>query len=62
MEAAKKADRAFGTPPPSTRHTATDASSDIKKITEHLLEKNATTEVMFITMLLKIPQKKDGRN
>ena len=49
MEAAKKADRAFGAPPPSTRHTATDASSDIKKITEHLLKKNATTEVMFIT-------------
>ena len=45
MEAAKKADRAFGAPPPSTRHTVTDASSDIKKITEHLLEKNATTEV-----------------
>lgn len=45
MEAAKKADRAFGVPPPSTRHTVTDASSDIQKITKHLLEKNATTEV-----------------
>ena len=45
MEAAKKADRAFSAPPQSSRHTVTDASSDIKKITEHLLEKNATTEV-----------------
>ena len=46
MEAAKKADRTFGAPPQSTRHTVTESSSDIKKITKHLLEKNATTEVI----------------
>ena len=44
MEAAKKVDRAFSAPPPSTQHTVTDATSDIKNMTKHL-EKNATTEV-----------------
>ena len=42
MEAAKKADQEFGITPRSTRHTTRDASADIHKITDHLLENKVT--------------------
>ena len=45
MEAAKKADRAFGVTPRSTKHTVADASNDITKIATHLLEQKVTIQM-----------------
>ena len=41
MEAAKKADLAFGVPPRSTAHTVASAVGDIEKMANHLMEKRA---------------------
>lgn len=45
MEAAKKADQAFGVHPQSTAHTIRDAKADVIKMATHLLNKKATTAV-----------------
>ena len=45
LEAAKKTDREFGVTPQSQRHTVRDADQDIRKLAQHLLEKNVTAEV-----------------
>lgn len=44
LEAAKKCDKVFGVPPPSTSHTVRDSKSDIAKLRNQLLEKEVTTE------------------
>ena len=48
MEAAKKADRAFGVTPQTSAHTTRDAENDINidKMVNHLIQKNVTTEVI----------------
>ena len=38
MDAAKKADKVLGVSPPTTSHTLSDASSDIKKMVTYLRE------------------------
>ncbi len=42
MEAAKKADRAFGVHPQSTSHTVRDAKADISKMAKHVVDKKTT--------------------
>lgn len=44
MEAAKKANRAFGVTPQTSAHTTRDAENDIDKMVNHLIQKNVTTE------------------
>ncbi len=44
LEAAKKCDKMFSATPHSTAHTVRDSNTDIRKIRDHLLEKEITTE------------------
>ena len=44
LEAAKRCDKVFAVPPKSTAHTVADSKSDIRKIREHLLERDITME------------------
>ena len=46
MEAAKKADRAFGVTPQTSAHTIRNAENEIDKMVNHLLQKDVTTEVI----------------
>ena len=45
MEAAKKADQAFGMTPKSGAHTVCSAENDIHKMAEYLMLKKATLQV-----------------
>lgn len=44
LEAAKKADSAFGVPPPSSQHTVRDAQTDIRAMTQDLLQRAGVEE------------------
>ena len=44
LEAAKKTDREFRVTPQSRAHTMRDATGDVWKVTQHLLDKSVTTE------------------
>ena len=44
LEAAKRCDKIFSVPPPSTAHTTRDSKTDIMKIRERLQEAAITTE------------------
>jgi len=44
LEAAKKTDREFRVTPQSHAHTMRDATGDIRKVMQHLLDKSVTTE------------------
>ena len=46
MEAAKKADQAFGVTPKSGAHTVRSAENDIQKMVEYLMLKKATLQVL----------------
>ena len=43
MEAAKKADTEFELHPRSSKHTTSDAASDIRKVSLHLIEEEVTS-------------------
>ena len=44
MEAAKKADKEFGVPSRSTKHTIREASADIKNMAMHLIDHKVTVQ------------------
>lgn len=49
MEAAKKADKEFGVPSRSTKHTIREASADIKNMAMHLINHKVTVQTTGCT-------------
>ena len=45
LDAARKTDEAFGVAPQSTAHTVRDASSDIKKMVKHLVQRRVSKSI-----------------
>lgn len=62
LEAAKKCDSVFGVTPQTTSHTVRDAKSDIKKIRQHLLDKEISEEVKDRTTTVFIDPTEAGLN